>query len=340
MTRLLRVLAFALFAAGACGGTPPTTPTPLPPAAPALSCPANVATPIIGGELVVNYPAAVVTGGSAPVNVTCSLASGAMFPVGQTTVTCTAVDAIARRAECSFSVTLTSLKLNATTFVAFGDSVTEGIDGAASMRVERLMAGDPALAYPAQLQSKLRADYPAQAQDIIVFNEGRGGERAADPESYARLGAVLSARRPQVLLLLDGYNDLLGDGIDAANDVGFALRDDIRLAKSMGVQHVFLSNLTPPGLTGPRRINKDVILEANFFIGQVASQEGATLVNAYDVFLGLEALLITDGLHLNSAGAELLAKTFHAAVVGKLGEKPPSAAVASRALTARRARRP
>jgi len=315
------VLAIAVLAVAACGGNPPGGPTP-PADGPSLSCPANISAPSFGTEVVVTYPSAVVSGGSPPVNVTCSLASGALFPAGQTTnVICSAVDALARRAECSFSVTLTSLKLNATKFMAFGDSMTEGVDGLASMRVGRLLA-DPAFAYPAQLQMMLHADYPSQ--EITVANEGLGGEKATAPESYARLTAALRTRQPQVLLLLDGYNDLLNFGIDFANDVGFALRDDIRLAKSMGVQHVFLSTLTPPGPTGPRRIPISVIQEANFFIQQVAAQEGATLVDNYKAFLGMEALLITDGLHVNHAGAELIAKTFRDAIVAKLGEKPPS----------------
>ena len=326
----LRNLAAAVLATAACGGSPPGGPSPPTGEPPSLSCPANISTSGFGVDVPVTYPAAVVSGGTAPVNVTCTLASGDRFPVGQTTtVICSAVDAVQRRADCSFSVTLAALKLSAAKFLAFGDSMTEGIDGLSSARVGRLMALAPELSYPSQLQGRLRADYPGQAQDIVVFNAGVGGEKVSDPASYARLGAALRDRRPEVLLLLDGYNDLLTGGIDFANDVAFALRDDIRLAKSLGVQHVFLSNLTPPGLTGPRRIAPDVIQEANFFIGQVAAQEGATLVNAHDAFLGQEALLITDGLHLNAAGNELLAKTFQAAVVGKLSEKPAGSAIAA-----------
>ncbi|HEX5216979.1 MAG TPA: GDSL-type esterase/lipase family protein [Vicinamibacterales bacterium] len=315
-------LAIALLATAACGANPPSGPTP-PADGPSLSCPANISASSFGTEVAVTYPSATVSGGTPPVNVTCSLASGALFPAGQTTtVTCSAVDAQARRAQCTFNVTLTALKLNATKFMAFGDSMTEGVDGLASMRVGHLLA-DPAFAYPAQLQMMLHADYPAQ--EISVFNEGLGGEKVTDPLSYARFTAALQARRPEALLLLDGYNDLLNFGIDFANDVAFALRDFIRSAKSMGVQHVFLSTLTPPGPTGPRRIPIAVIQEANFFIQQIAAQEGATLVDNYKAFLGLEPLLITDGLHVNHAGAELVAKTFHDAIVAKLGEKPASA---------------
>ena len=327
--RALVILAFAAMTTAACGGNPPNGPTPPPsPEAPSLSCPANITTSSFGTEFAVTYPSAVVTGGATPVDVTCTLPSGALFPAGQTTsVTCSAVDALQRRADCSFSVTLTSLKLNATRFMAFGDSMTEGIDGAASMRVGRLLA-DPAFAYPGQLQTLLRADYPGQ--EITVFNEGLGGEKVADPQSFARFSAALKTHQPEAVLLLDGYNDLLNFGIDAANDIGFALRDDIRQARSMGVQHVFVSTLTPPGPTGPRRIPINAIVEANFFIEQVASQEGATLVNTYQAFLGLEPLLITDGLHVNSAGAGVIAKTFHAAIVATLGQRPPGPSAVSR----------
>ena len=41
--------------------------------------------------------------------VTCTPASGSTFTVGTTAVSCTAVDAASRQAQCSFSVTLTPL---------------------------------------------------------------------------------------------------------------------------------------------------------------------------------------------------------------------------------------
>ena len=55
--------------------------------------------------------------------------SGTSFGVGTTAVGCTAVDALSRQSQCSFTVTLTPLLLSVTKFVAFGDSFTEGEDG-------------------------------------------------------------------------------------------------------------------------------------------------------------------------------------------------------------------
>ena len=66
-----------------------------------------------------------------PVLVSCSPQSGGSFPLGNTTVNCTATDAARQQATCSFQVTLRSILSRASTFVAFGDSVTEGENGLA-----------------------------------------------------------------------------------------------------------------------------------------------------------------------------------------------------------------
>jgi HYR domain len=74
---------------------------------PTLACPAPVQwTTPDGASDTVRYPAPVVSGGAQPVSTTCVPASGSLFPVGQTTVSCTATDALNRTATCSFPVTV------------------------------------------------------------------------------------------------------------------------------------------------------------------------------------------------------------------------------------------
>jgi len=77
---------------------------------PTITCPSDVtARGQCSGNNVVTYPAPTASDNCpAQVTVTCSPASGSAFPVGQTTVTCTAVDGCGNRAQCTFTVTVSS----------------------------------------------------------------------------------------------------------------------------------------------------------------------------------------------------------------------------------------
>lgn len=296
--------------APACGRSPLQ---PVPPGPPSLTCPANVTiSGVVGATQNVTYPAPVPFGGAAPVLASCLPPSGASFPTGATPVNCTATDALNRQAACTFVVTLQPLVLSARRFVAFGDSITAGEDG----RRLQLRFGfiDPVRAYPAVLQALLQADFPDQV--VSVFNEGLSGVRAAD--DLARLRGVLQARQPDAVLLLHGYNDLLNDGLAAAEPVAIAIRDAVRIARDRGVSHVFVSTLTPSRpATGRfnRTIDPRAVQATNVRLVQIAMAEGARLVNAYDAFLGREIELVEeDGLHLTVAGNQRLAETFYAAI--------------------------
>jgi len=318
----LVVAALAVLWSG-CGN--PNEPTPQP-GAPTIACPANVTVRGVSGSgQAVTYPPATVTGGASPVTTTCTPASGAPFSVGTTAVACTAVDASARQAQCSFSVTLTPLLLSVTKYVAFGDSLTEGENG------RRLTLGlgfiDPTATYPVYLESMLNNEYPGQS--ITVPNRGKSGDPVE--EGIAKLPGVLAAEHPGALLLLMGYNNLLfpcAPGLSntpecaqAISNVSFGMRDLIRIGKrpEYGVRYIFVSTLTPPGqfLGGPsdRRIANDAIVRANTGITNMVRSEGATLVDTYPTFIGHEVEYIDqDGLHLRPAGYQALAGSFFSVV--------------------------
>ena len=239
---------------------------------------------------------------------TCSPASGSGFPLGLTTVTCRATDAQARESSCSFTVTLNAVSLTITRFMAFGDSVTEGQDGRTLHFVPIV---DTLHAYPTVLQGTLTMDFPQQSPTVV--NRGLGGEFASS--GVTRLNAELAAQRPEGLLLLEGYNDLLNFGLAGVDGVVSALRTDIRNAKASGVRTVYLSTLTPSRrATGPsnRAIDSRAIQEVNAKLTIMAAAENAVLVNAYDAFVGREAELVgDDGLHLTAAGNTMLAQLFY-----------------------------
>jgi lysophospholipase L1-like esterase len=310
--------------AAACGSTPPTTPPP-PPDAPGISCPSNVTiSGVSGGGQQVTYTTPTVVGGAAPVTVACAPASGTSFAVGATAVTCSATDALSRRAQCAFSVTLTARTLSVTKFLTYGDSLTEGENGRFGGFGHQVL--DTPNAYPTKLALLLNTEYPNQG--INVVNRGISGEPVGD--AARRLPSVLLADRPGAMLLLDGYNNLLGacrwpsassPACSAEiTEVVAKIRECIRTAKSPphNVTYVFVSTLTPPGpASGPndRRIAPDAIAQTNVRLAAMVPAEGAVLVDPYPLFVGHEAEYVDlDGLHLRPAGYQVLADKFFAAI--------------------------
>ena len=73
-----------------------------------ITCPTNITVSTCGTNAVVNYPAPTVTGLCDPAaSVICNPPSGSTFPLGNTTVTCSIIDALGTVSDsCSFTVTV------------------------------------------------------------------------------------------------------------------------------------------------------------------------------------------------------------------------------------------
>ncbi len=100
---------------------------------PSITCPPNQsASAISPSGAAVTYPAPTVTDNCPGASASCNPVSGSTFPVGTTTVTCTATDASARTATCSFPVTVTSCSPTAPA------NLTAGASGRSSARVVKL----------------------------------------------------------------------------------------------------------------------------------------------------------------------------------------------------------
>jgi lysophospholipase L1-like esterase len=312
-------LAMALALLSACGGpNGPSYIPPPPPPAPQISCPASISVAgAFGPAQPVTYPEPTTTGGTSPLSVACAPQSGASFPLGETAVTCTATDLQLRQASCSFTVTLQNKQLGLTRYLAFGDSITEGENG-------RPLAGfipfiDLANAYPTVLQQMFGERIPSQL--ITVFNAGRGGERISENES--RLKAEIAANRAEVLLLLEGINDLNGNVSPQA--VVDGLRNTIGTAKERGVQYVFVSTLLPvaPENCGPAPphcrglfTTNTAVQTTNQGIRGMVPATGAHLVDPYDLFFANRATYVDiDGLHLRPEGNRALANAFWERIV-------------------------
>jgi lysophospholipase L1-like esterase len=301
----------------ACGGSP-TTPPPPPPAAPQLTCagPLTVEN-VTTATTPVSFANPVVTGGAQPVAVTCSPSTGSEFPIGDTIVACTATDSMGRQAACSFTVAVRHRTFALTRYLAFGDSLTEGENG---RPVNFTPFIDVANAYPTFLQQYFRERVPQQP--ITVVNAGRGGERVT--ENDQRLKDAIAATQAQVLVFLEGTNDVLGDA--PASTIAGGVRDSIRTARQRGVQYVFVSTLLPtapqnclPQPAAPRcrgDVDQGLLLEANALIRNVVAADGAHLVDPFNEFLANRATYIDiDGLHVRPEGNRALARAFWEKIV-------------------------
>ena len=329
-TRRAAIAVGAVLLLAGCGGpnTPtPKPPPPPPPAAVSITCPADVqANSAEGNTVAVSFTAPVATG-LAPVATACTPASGAQFAVGTTTINCTATDSLARTATCSFAIRVAGPpKLTHTRFVSFGDSITEGLVSPAPT----ILMASPATAYPVSLETRLRARYRFQTPLPLVINDGIGGEFASGPSptsigGVSRFPIMLRYYQPQVVLLMEGTNDLLGGqaGADAAIA---ALRSMVQMAKGQGLR-VCLATIAPQRPNGLRHRAAVAAMIPGFNdrIRALAAAEGVVLVDVYNALKdNIQLYIGVDDLHPTVAGYDKIAETFFAAISGAFEEKPPA----------------
>jgi lysophospholipase L1-like esterase len=310
------VLLMAAFGAASCGGDNPVRPGP-PTDAPRLVCPQPItARSLDGMPLAVTYPQVTVVGGQAPMSMGCEPRSETVFQVGRTVVTCLVSDSQSRTDSCTFTVTVEPPpRVSATRYVAFGDSMSDGVLGFSPFAV-----GDPgpAVGYAFKLRTLLEQRYTAQT--FSMTDEGRGGESITT--GVARFPGVLASDAPEVVMLLEGVNDLNGSRDAAIPAVVNGLRSMVRTAKSRGVMP-FVATFLPQRPGGRRAFAVNTIVPANNEVRAMAAAEGAALVDLYPVFEGnLDTLLGPDGLHPSEQGYQKMADTFFEAIRSRLETAP------------------
>ncbi len=325
----------AMCLAAGCSSTP-TVPSVTTPPAPKITCPVpqTVISPN-GLPVTVTFAAPIVAGGTTPVATACAPVSGSKFPVGVDTVACTASDSQQRTDACTFAVTVLSAAptpsplLSLTRFTAFGDSITEGKITTGSLRPDSVapcVEGDDRnrpTAYPQLLSATLKQRYPAQAQAITVTDHGCGGEKAADAVASGRFVSVLTLDSPQVLMLLEGANDLSGTDTTSITSAVGALKSMVDEAKRRGIV-VFLGTLLPQRATpvagAPYRATGPTLVQpANAQITALATSEGVFLVDLYQAFGGSpDPYIDTDGLHPTLAGHQVIASAFYTSITQHL----------------------
>jgi lysophospholipase L1-like esterase len=287
-----------------------------------MTCPADETVTSPNGKPFPVTFAPETSGGQTPVTVTCDPASESAFGIGTTTVSCEARDAAGQTASCQFSVrVLKPPRIKYTRFVAFGDSITEGETGTSLLFGPRIV--DSAHSYPTLLGQMLSARYTAQK--ITVVNEGRGGELAVN--ATPRLLSVLSADRPQVVILSEGSNDLNG-GASHIKPASDAMEDMARKIVESG--RIAIVGTVPPMREGLRRAGcPECVVPYNARVVMLTSRRGAQIVDIYPLInSNITALIGVDGLHPTAEGYQVIAQAYFDAIV-KLFETDPGGAIAS-----------
>jgi lysophospholipase L1-like esterase len=295
---------------------------------PQAICPAPVVQKSPNGmAMPASYGAATTTGGTPPTTVLCSPASGSTFPIGTTTVACTATDSVGRAGSCTFGVTLTAPpRLSVTRFLAFGDSMTWGEDGTNAVSrggrtlslIRPRVRLDTPSTYPGALQIELAGLYTAQSP--TVDNQGVPGELVTASSTFSRFAGLASNSTYDVVLLMEGANDLVDHG---NAEIVAALNRIIDYARSQKLK-VFLATIPPENPDGSdpvaRGRDADLVPSLNRDIANLAVSKGSdvTLVDVNQAFGANLSLIGGDGLHPTAAGYKLIADTFFAKITQML----------------------
>jgi lysophospholipase L1-like esterase len=325
----MRLFTTAALAVGIAGCGSPTAPPPPPPPPPTFTVACMAPEPVQSPDdnpVAVTFAPPVAQGGVAPISTTCSAQSGAAFPVGTTTVTCTATDARGVSAACSFPVRVNPApRLVGPRLLAFGDSITWG---GASEPIPALTwlftypVPPPSHAYPAHLRQRLAARY--RFQTIEVINEGWPGEEA-QAGGKTRFPHVLQQHQPDIVILMEGTNDLLSLEIGVVRGLE-ALGEMVREAKRQNVR-VLLSTIIPQRMDGFRVPNRNEyaarVPPFNDGVRALAALENVPLVDMHAVFAADMFLIGVDDVHPTEQGYEVMAATFFEAIRMHFEAPPP-----------------
>lgn len=248
--------------------------------------------------------------GKAPVTVSCSGVQPAGYPAGSTVVTCTATDALSRQASCNFTVTVTvTPKISKTKFLAFGDSITFGRCGPAPATCPP---------YTVRLEELLRLRYTSQNFQIIT--SGLQGEKTSG--GGARLPREVSDLNPEVVLIMEGTNDVTDDSFKLSESED-NLEYMIETSRTRGASVVFIATIPPIFPGGPNNAARPRVLQLNDEIRDLAARKGAHLV---DVYAALDADLSKyysgNDLHPNGEGLRVIGETFFAKIRAVLDITP------------------
>ena len=253
-----------------------------------------------------------ISGGTAPISSTCTPQNGSQFPVGTAAVACEARDSRSQAATCGFSVMVQGPPQL---------TVIPGVWRQPDLRrtspaVSLLIASVPD-SYPTGLQSRLVSRY--RQQTPVVLNDGNPGELASGT-GVQRFRGELLQHRPEVVLLMEGTNDLL-NGQNGANAAMNSLRAMIGEARSQGVR-VALATIPPQRPGGRRDAVAKSIPAFNDRVRALAATEGTDLVEVFDGMKDDLSYIGVDDLHPTVRGYDAMATIYFDSIQRIYESKP------------------
>jgi lysophospholipase L1-like esterase len=239
-----------------------------------------------------------------------------VFSIGETAIQCTATDADNTHASCAFGVTVrVSRTIARTKFLAFGDSITAGAVSVAPL----IMLARPD-GYPFKLEQMLQQRYPGQP--VVVIEHGFGGEDTR--EGARRLPAILQAEQPEVLLLLEGINNInalmtsrQASGLRTMIEEAQLRRVEVIIATVMPVRPTWRHY--QPGNTSSKieALNTEIlVLAAQYGLGPP--------VDLFALFQANMHLIGADGLHPTVEGQTRIAEAFRDEIVRRYDSASPT----------------
>jgi lysophospholipase L1-like esterase len=195
--------------------------------------------------------------------------------------------------------------LGVTRFLAFGDSITWGATSAWTARFIFAAANG---GYAERLQAGLNTYH--SPQQFVVFNEGLPGELVVN--ALSRFRSLLTTRRPEAVLLLEGINDLSNDV--APTRAAAALFQLVDAATALGIPVLVGTMFQTYAVTDPdgyyRPNGAAVVAAFNQEVRRLA--QGRLNVHLVDLEPQMRnrSFVGADGIHLTDSGFEVMASVF------------------------------
>jgi lysophospholipase L1-like esterase len=156
-----------------------------------------------------------------------------------------------------------------------------------------------------------------------VINAGCLGERADDPATRSRLADKLATYQPDVVLLLEGVNDLGGSASIAAAVQG--VQTLVADARNRGAQ-VMVGTLLPQIAGSINAGAVGLIAPFNALLLPAAASAGARVVDLHtDIATDLTDWISPyDGLHPTAAGYQEMARVWFRSIQGAFESTSPT----------------
>lgn len=200
-------------------------------------------------------------------------------------------------------------------YLAFGDSLTSGMTSPNAINLAAGLGDE----YWSMLNTLLQEQYPDQL--ITISGAGEPGEWALN--GVNRLPLVLAADPPEVLLLMEGVNDLNFFGDSGVQAAVRAIERMIGTARAAGIE-VIVATLPPERPGGSRAWAPSAVVAFNALLRDRVPQAGAVLADVYEAMAQDLSLIGPDGLHPTHEGYRLIADVFYETIRRQYEEERPA----------------